>query len=74
MIEYNFEQLKDCIQECTGWDLIEVFDPEGELETEYQLIDPYGDKDGDPFYDLLDVYDHITNNEQVLQYLNELET
>jgi hypothetical protein len=37
---------------------------------EYVLIDPYGDQDGDPFYDLEDVVDFITNNSQVDEYLN----
>jgi hypothetical protein len=41
-------------------------------EDEYVLIDPYGDQDGDPFYDLDDVVDFITNNEQVEAYLSEL--
>ena len=34
------------------------------------LIDPYGDQDGDPFYDLEDVVDFITNNSQVEDYLD----
>jgi hypothetical protein len=35
-------------------------------------IDPYGDVDGEPFYDLSDVEDFIRNNDQVDQYLYEL--
>ena len=66
-MNFTFEQLKDAVQECTGYDLIQVFDDEHD---EYQLVDPYGDKDGDPFYDLYDVYDYITENDQVLEYLN----
>jgi hypothetical protein len=41
-------------------------------EDEYVLIDPYGDVDGDPFYDIEDVVDFITNNEQVEAYLATL--
>ena len=72
MIEYNFMQLKDAIESCTGYALIQVVDPEGELDTEYQLIDPCGDPEGDPFYHLLDVYDYVINNDQVAQYLDEM--
>ena len=68
-MNYTFEQLKESIQETTGYDLIQHFDDEHD---EYILIDPYGDQDGDPFYDLEDVYDYITNNDQVNDYLNEL--
>jgi hypothetical protein len=41
-------------------------------EDEYVLIDPYGDVDGDPFYDIEDVVDFITNNADVDAYLNAL--
>ena len=69
MIEYNFEQLKEAIEECTGYTLIQVFDDEMD---EYQLIDQFGDPDGDPFNDLIDVYDYVTNNDQVAKYLDEM--
>ena len=68
-MNYTFEQLKESIQETTGYDLVQRFSDD---EDEYVLIDPYGDQDGDPFYDLEDVYDYITNNDQVNDYLNEL--
>ena len=67
--DFTFEQLKDAVQECTGYDLVQRFDDEHD---EYLLIDAYGDQDGDPFYDLEDVYDYITNNDQVNEYLNDL--
>ena len=66
---YTFDQLRDAVQECTSYDLVQVFDDEHD---EYILIDPYGDQDGDPFYDLEDVYDYITDNDQVNEYLNDL--
>ena len=68
-MNYTFEQLRESIQETTGYDLVQRFSDD---EDEYVLIDPYGDQDGDPFYDLEDVYDYITNNDQVNDYLNEL--
>ena len=68
-MNFTFEQLKDAVQECTGYDLVQRFDDDID---EYVLIDPYGDQDGDPFYDLNDVYDYITDNDQVNEYLNEL--
>ena len=68
-MDLTFFQLRDAVQECTSYDLQAVFDDDHD---EYILIDPCGDQDGDAFTDLADVYDYITNNEQVLEYLNEL--
>ena len=62
----TFDQLRDAVRECTSYDLVQRFSDD---EDEYVLIDPYGDQDGDPFYDLDDVFDFITNNEQVEAYL-----
>ena len=66
---YDFQQLRDAVQECTSYDLIEVFD---DITDEYVLIDAFGDQDGDPFPDLDSVYDYITNNEDIQVYLDAL--
>jgi hypothetical protein len=66
---YSFDQLRDAVQECTSYDLVQRFSEDDEV---YVLIDPYGDQDGEPFYDLSDVEDFIRNNDQVDQYLYEL--
>ena len=66
---YSFDQLRDAVQECTSYDLVQRFSDD---EDEYVLVDPYGDVDGEPFYDLSDVEDFIRNNDQVDQYLYEL--
>lgn len=66
---FSFEQLRDAVRECTSYDLVQRFSDD---EDEYVLIDPYGDQDGDPFYDLADVEDFITNNSQVEDYLDQL--
>lgn len=66
---YTFDQLRDAVQECTSYDLVQVFDDEHD---EYILVDPYGDQDGDAFTELDDVLDFISNNEQVEEYLNGL--
>jgi hypothetical protein len=68
MTNYTFDQLKDALNECTGYDLQIVVDDDD--ETAYQLNDAYGDQDGDLFYDLDDVADYITNNDQVSEYLS----
>ena len=68
-IANTFDQLRDAVRECTSYDLVQRFSDD---EDEYVLIDPYGDVDGDPFYDLDDVFDYIINNEQVEAYLSEL--
>jgi hypothetical protein len=65
----TFDQLRDAVRECTSYDLVQRFDDDMD---EYVLVDPYGDVDGDPFYDLDDVFDFIINNEQVEAYLNAL--
>ena len=67
-MEYTFEQVKQAVQECTSYDLVQIFDDEHD---EIVLIDPYGDQDGDPFYDLQDVIDYVTDNDQVNKYLKE---
>jgi len=64
---FSFDVLRDAVRECTSYDLVQRFSDD---EDEYVLIDPYGDQDGDPFYDLEDVVDFITNNSQVDEYLN----
>ena len=65
----TFDQLRDAVRECTSYDLVQRFDDEHDG---YVLVDPYGEVDGDPFYDLDDVFDFIINNEQVEAYLNAL--
>jgi hypothetical protein len=67
---YTFDQLKDALNECTSYDLqisIDEYD-----DPMYILIDPCGDQDGDPFYDLDDLTDYITNNDQISEYLSKL--
>ena len=66
-MNYSFFQLRDAVRECTSYDLVSRFDDEHD---ESILIDAFGDQDGDAFTDLDDVYDYITNNEQVNAYLN----
>ena len=68
-MDYSFFQLRDAVQECTSYDLQAVFDDEHD---EYILIDQYGDQVGYSFIDLDDVYDYITDNDQVNDYLNAL--
>ena len=65
----TFDQLRDAVRECTSYDLVQRFSDDDDV---YVLLDPYGDQDGDPFYDLDDVFDFIINNEQVEAYLNAL--
>jgi hypothetical protein len=67
---FTFLRLKDALQSCTGYDLIQRSDDDGEKE--YFLIDPCGDQDGEPFYSLDDVADYICNDQQVEEYLTQL--
>lgn len=68
---YTFEQLKDALNECTGYDLLLIDDEDADSYA-YALIDQFGDRDYDYFYDLDDVADYICNNEQVDEYLYNL--
>jgi hypothetical protein len=68
MTDYTFDQVREAVQECTSYDLQQLFDDEHES---YVLIDPFGDQDGDPFTDLDDLIDYVTNNEQVAEFINE---
>ena len=67
---YTYEQLKNALNDCTSYDLHVVIDDD--KEQAYALIDPFGDIDGDLFYDLDDVADFITNDEDVDAYLYAL--
>jgi len=71
MSTYTFDQLRDAVQECTSYDLVQRFSDD---EDEYVLVDPYGDEDGDPFYELADVEDFIRNNDDVDAYLYKVLT
>ena len=66
---FTFEQLRDAVRECTSYDLAVLTNDDVD---EYVLVDPYGDVDGDPFYELSDVEDFIRNNSQVDEYLYEV--
>jgi hypothetical protein len=61
-----FDVLQAAVRECTSYDLREVMDDD---ELAYALIDPFGDQDGDLFYELADVESYITNNSEVEDYL-----
>ena len=65
---FTFDVLRDAVRECTSYDLVQRFSDD---EDEYVLIDPYGDVDGDPFYELSDVEYFIRNNSQVDEYLDD---
>ena len=65
---FTFDVLREAVRECSSYDFKQVTDDDG--DTAYALIDPFGDIDGDFFYDLADVEDYIINNSQVEEYLN----
>ena len=68
MTDYTFDQVREAVQECTSYDIQQLYDDEHDS---YVLIDPFGDQDGDEFYDLADVIDYVTDNEDVNRYLME---
>ena len=63
----TLQRYNNALTNCTSYFLRKSQDEEG--ETVYLLIDGFGDQEGDPFYDLIDVRDYITNNKEVANYL-----
>ena len=70
-MSYTYEQLKAALNECTNYDLIMIDDEDADCYA-YALIDQFGERDSDYFYELDDVADYICNNEQVDDYLYNL--
>jgi len=66
MTTYSFDDLRAAVQDCTSYDLVQRM---GDDYEEFVLVDPYGDIDGDPFYELEDVEYFIRNNDDVDRYL-----
>jgi hypothetical protein len=64
------EKCSYLLEDCTGYTLKKGKDEEG---TYYQMYDPYGDKDGDPWYDWDDLQDYLCNNDEYLQGLTNME-
>ena len=66
-MSYTFQQINNALTNCSSFFLRKGKDEQG--ETTYHLLDGCGDQDGDPFYELIDVVDYITNNSDVEAYL-----
>jgi hypothetical protein len=62
----TFDDLRAAVQDCTSYDLVQRM---GDDYEEFVLVDPYGDIDGDVFYELEDVESFIRNNDDVDRYL-----
>lgn len=61
--------VRSIIADCTGYDLTKGEDDDGVY---YNLIDNYGDVDGDAFYEFEDVLDYVCLNDQVEAEINKL--
>jgi len=68
-MDYDATLLRNALIVCTGYDLQLTFDDTDDANV-YALIDPYGEQDGDTFETLEDVFDYITNNDQVFNYIH----
>ena len=66
MTTFTFDELRSAVQDCTSYDLVQRM---GDDYEEYVLVDPFGDVDGDAFYELEDVESFIRNNDDVDAYL-----
>jgi hypothetical protein len=69
LLMITFPTIRDAIRECTSFDLRKTFDQDDKCYV-YELVDPCGDVDGDPFYELDDVLDYACNNADVNDYLD----
>ena len=69
MTTFTFDELRSAVQDCTSYDLVQRM---GDDYDEYVLVDPYGDQDGDPFYELEDVESFIRANDDIDAYLYSL--
>ena len=69
-MQYDATLLRNALIVCTGYDLQLTFDDTDDANV-YVLIDPYGEQDGDTFETLEDVFDYITNNDQVFNYIHD---
>ena len=65
--DFTFDQLNVALLSCTPCHLTLETDEDGDQA--YALRDGCGDQMGDLFNDLFDVYDYISNNEDVSSYL-----
>ena len=66
---HTFSGLNSALLSCTSCHLTKEHE-DGELL--YALRDGCGDVMGDLFDDLIDVYDYITGNDEVLDYLTNV--
>ena len=66
MTTFTFDDLRAAVQDCTSYDLVQRM---GDDYEEYALIDPFGDQDGDVFYELEDVESFIRANDDIDAYL-----
>jgi len=62
-------QVRNILCDVTGYSFNKETDDDG---TYYNLIDLYGDVDGDPFYDFDDLVGYICNNDDVEGEINNL--
>lgn len=63
------KQVRSILNDVTGYDFTKNEDEDGVY---YQLIDLYGDVDGDPFDDFDDLITYICNNDDVEAEINTL--
>ena len=56
-VELTPDELSGLLEDCTGWTVDADTDADG--DPAFYLVDPYGDRDPDPFEDLADLADHV---------------
>ena len=56
-VDLTAAELSGLLEDCTGWTVDAATDADG--DPAFYLVDPYGDRDPDPFEDLADLADHV---------------
>jgi len=67
---HKFHSVNEALMQCTSYYAELDYDNDEECHT-YWLVDGCGDRDGDPFYDIDDMIDYVSNNSEVEEYLIE---
>lgn len=70
-LDYYEQQVQTILNDVTGYNFIKNYDNDEEAYY-YDLIDIYGDVDGDPFFEFGDLVDYICNNSDVEEEVAKL--
>jgi hypothetical protein len=68
---HKFHSVNEALMQCTSYYAELDYDHDVDSHM-FWLVDGCGDRDGDPFYDINDMIDYVSNNSEVEDYLIEV--